>query len=768
MASFTNENLVDKIHTLNNRLTDEPTNHNLIKELFDIIKKKEISDLSIARGALKRSRAHMIDENEKNSGFFLGLEQARQSNRIVKSIYDENKTLITSPDQILPTISTFYEKLMNIDVNEPPNQDKTHILNTFLGESAHPTLEEEEILVLEEPITIQELKEALKNLNSDSAPGCDGLTPSFYLRFWESIKKPFFDSLMESIQERQLTVSQRRAVITLLPKSNDREQLRDISQWRPISLTTTCYKVFSKVLAIRMQSVIHKLINDNQVGYIKGRNINDHIRLIDDIINFANIKELPGLLVSLDYRKAFDTVSKQAIMASLNKFNFGPVFSQYVDTILNGTEATIKNAGWFSKWFATTRGVRQGCNLSPLLFVLVVELLAIKIRSNPNIEGILENTGEPFRNETKLSQYADDVSLYLKSINSLKHTLKEIDSFTEFSGLTLNRNKSLAMWLGKDKNNIPGGEGLKWMNKNELIKILGVYFNSQTEASLIKKNWEVKIEEIRNVMCNWTKRNCSLFGKSIVAKTFLLSKINYLIQSLNLPFDIQKSIDNMIFKFLWKTSTNKSGVEKIKRTTLCLESIEGGIAMISVETQQKVMLMKWLHRLILKKNSTHFKIVNDIFKPIGGLEYFLDCNVTLDNFKGLEQIQSNYWKNTIKAWTELDKSSLNESNLQYTNLFNNDKVRYRNKPIFIRKWLNKDIKFAHQMFVQNRIKTFIEVQNEIGAYGSLIFDYLIVRNAIKQSELSLINNNRGLITSDKVSFIQLTNRNIRKMIAKIH
>ena len=117
------------------------------------------------------------------------MEQTRQSNRIVKSIYDENKTLITLPDQILPTISTFYEKLMNIDVNEPPNQDKAHILNTFLGESAHPTLEEEDILVLEEPITIQELKEALKNLNSDSAPGCDGLTPSFYLRFWESIKK---------------------------------------------------------------------------------------------------------------------------------------------------------------------------------------------------------------------------------------------------------------------------------------------------------------------------------------------------------------------------------------------------------------------------------------------------------------------------------------------------------------------------------------------------------------------------------------------------
>ena len=673
----------ERMNNLNSQLLEDPLNMDIIKELCEITKEKEIKDLAISRGALKRSRVRYINENEQNSSFFLGLEKARQAKRIIKAIYDDNGKLVEAPSQILPIISDFYKTLMNSNDDSNEN-DKEQLLNTFLNNATHPTLEENEKNLLEEPMSILELEEALKHLNSDSAPGYDGLTPSFYSCFWDTIKHPFFESLTESINNKMLTVSQRRAVITLLPKSSDSEALRDISMWRPISLTSTDYKIFSKVLATRLQNIIHKLVNDNQVGYIKGRNINDHIRFIDDMINYAKVERLPGILVSLDYRKAFDTVSKQAILASLKKLNFGPIFTQYVTTILNGTEATIKNAGWCSKWFETSRGVRQGCNLSPLLFILVVEFLAVKIRSNQSIEGILENTRDTFKNETKLSQYADDISLYVKSLQCLNHTLKEIDEFSTFSGLVLNRKKSLAMWIGVNKSNKPGGKGLTWLGENDHIQILGIYFNSNKEASLIKKNWDIKVEEIKNVICNWSKRNCSMWGKSIVAKTFLLSKLNYVLQSLQLPYDVQKQIDSMIFKFLWKTSTNKTGVEKIKRSTLCLDTDEGGISMILVETQQKVMLLKWLHRLILKKYSKHFKLIDIILKPVGGLEYFLLSSTNSASFKGLDKIKSKYWQTAMSAWLDLDKSTLDNNNKHAIPLFNNNQITYKNKPLLIK------------------------------------------------------------------------------------
>ena len=761
--------LNDRILLLNTLLPDDPCNTNLITQLCNATKEKEIHDLSISRGALKRSRAHYIQENEKNSSFFLGLEKSRQEKQTIKCIHNEKGETIDTPNQILPVIANFYEQLMNDNDVGEINDDKSTVLNTFLNNIPTPTLNESDRMILDKPITTPELEEALKLLNADSAPGCDGLTPLFYKYFWDSVRLPFYESITESIELTCLTLSQRRSIITLLPKSEDKEQLKNISNFRPISLTNTDYKIYSKVLATRLQKVIQKLVSHDQVGYIKGRNINDHIRFIDDIINYSKIKNLSGVLVSLDYRKAFDTVCKKSIIASLNKFNFGHVFTGYVATIINGSEASIKNAGWTSRWFKTSKGVRQGCSLSPLLFILVVELLAIKLRGNPDIKSILCETAN-LSQETKFSQYADDMSLYLQNVESLKATLHDIDHFTKFSGLALNRKKSIAMWIGKDIGNNPGEETLKWINQDECIKILGVYFNANTESSLIKKNWEIKIEEITNVINNWSKRHCSLWGKAIVAKTFLLSKLNYILQSLSLPYTVQKTIDDLIFKFLWKKNAQTKVTERVKRSTLCLDVDSGGVSMISVITQQQVMLIKWLHRLLTKTSSTHFKIVNCIFEPVGGLNYFMRCTINKKQFMGLEQIKSVYWKNAMIAWIQLDKSAFVKEDQYHIPIFNNSLVLYKKKPVFFKKWLDSGIKFVHQMIINNSIKTFEEVKSEIGSYGSLMFDYFVVKNAILNSnlinDLNLENTNDQNMTPMIYSIQLVSNKELRKIISK--
>ena len=122
------------------------------------------------------------------------------------------------------------------------------------------------------------------------------------------------------------------------------------------------------------------------------------------IIRFSDREQLDGLVVSLDYQKAFDTVEKKTIIAALKCFNF--------ETILKNTQSAVKNGGWLSNWFTTSRGVRQGCCVSPLLFVLVVELLAITIRNRDDIKGVLRDS--VLQDNLKLLQYADDMTLLLK------------------------------------------------------------------------------------------------------------------------------------------------------------------------------------------------------------------------------------------------------------------------------------------------------------------------------------------------------------------
>ena len=180
----------------------------------------------------------------------------------------------------------------------------------------------------------------------------------------------------------------------------------------------------------------------------------------------------------------------------------------------------------------------------------------------------------------------------------------------------------------------------------------------------------------------WARRHISLFGKSLVAKTFLFSKLNYIVQSLALPNYVLDTIDDIIFKFLWTTESNKKGREKIKRHTLCLDHSAGGIGMISIKTQQQAFLIKTIHKINNgNKKGVHFQMVNNLFKNLGGIEYFLLCNIDLSSFMGIELVKSYYWRTAMAAWLNLDKTEL------YTGLenggpipiFNNRLITFKNK-----------------------------------------------------------------------------------------
>ena len=767
--SWDNDNLDEQINDLSLDLSAQPDNPDIMNKLALLCRKKEILELSISNGALKRAKVRQVFEGEKNSPFFLGIEQSRQSNQIIRELYDKESNIVNSPGKILSELSSFYKVLMNEDlINQGQVVDQEEVLNSFLEDTECPSISENDKIKLDCPISLTELDKALKSLNFDSSPGGDGLSPIFYSTFWNLLRTPLFKSYNESIENKSLTLSQRRAILTLLPKTTDLDSSRNVANYRPISLTNTDYKIYSKVLAMRMQTVLEQIIHKNQVGYVEGRSINDHIRLIDDIINTANNEHLKGMLISLDYKKAFDTLSKSSIITALKKFNFGPMFIQFVSTIINGAEASVKNAGWHSEWFATTRGVRQGCGLSPLLFILVVELLSIKLRNKDNIKGILNETEHFPIDDTKLISYADDLTLFIKSIECLRLCIKEIDSFSIFSGLVLNKNKSIGIWLGRDKDNPPGGEGLRWLKKDENVKILGVYFNPCTEASLISINWETKIKSIKTTISHWMKRNISIWGKCIVSKTFLLSQINYIIQSLALPDHVLDQIDDIIFHFVWTTGSNKRGRERLKRDTLCLDISEGGLSMISIKDQQHAFLMKSLHKTNKDHSTTQFMIVDNLLKPVGGLEYFLLCHTKLHAFEGLDTIKSHYWKRAMLSWLTFRTAYVNNDNINCPiPLFNNDNIMFKKLPLFISYWIKRGVKYVHNFLINNRLKSFEELSGEIGPRGSLILEYLAVKTALLNSG---INVNVHVILNNPINFscafLKLSNKSIRNIVLK--
>ena len=143
-------------------------------------------------------------------------------------------------------------------------------------------------------------------MESGKSPGTDGLPAEFYKMFWNDVSTFLIDALNMSFSKGYLSISQRRGLITLLPKKNKPRQY--LKNWRPITLLNCDYKIAAKSIATRLKKVLPYLINNDQTGFLKGRFIGENIRLINSVIDYAEKQNIPGLLLFVDFEKAFDTL----------------------------------------------------------------------------------------------------------------------------------------------------------------------------------------------------------------------------------------------------------------------------------------------------------------------------------------------------------------------------------------------------------------------------------------------------------------------------
>ena len=245
------------------------------------------------------------------------------------------------------------------------------------------------------------------------APGPGGFGGGFYKLFWKYLKGVVVGAIGEIYESKELPLSQRLGIIALIPKSD--KDPRFIKNWRPLTLLETFYKLISATLANRIKPVLNTIIGHHQKAYVPGRYIAECTRNTYDLFSYAKTNNLPGMMLLIDFEKAFDSVDFGFLVATLEMFGFGEYFVNWIKIILGcnlGTNfrgVTVVN-GNISTPFNISRGCRQGDPISGYLFILVMEILALLLKKNKNIKPYRTKFGL----EHFIDMYADDLSVYLE------------------------------------------------------------------------------------------------------------------------------------------------------------------------------------------------------------------------------------------------------------------------------------------------------------------------------------------------------------------
>ncbi|CAM2094972.1 unnamed protein product [Caretta caretta] len=246
---------------------------------------------------------------------------------------------------------------------------------------------------------------------TNMSPGMDGLTVEFYRVFWDVLGPDLVTVCAESLQSGVLPLSCRRALLALLLKKGD---LRDLRNWRPVSLLSTDYKIVAKAISLRLGYVLADVIHPDQTYTVPDRSIFDNLFLVRDLLELGSRDGLLFTLLPLDQEKAFDRVDHGCLLSTLQAFGFGPQFVGFLRVLYTSAECLVKLNWTLTEPVSFGRGVQQRCPLSGQLYALVIEPFLCLLRRR--LTGLVLWETEL---RLVLSAYADDVLLVIQDPSDL-------------------------------------------------------------------------------------------------------------------------------------------------------------------------------------------------------------------------------------------------------------------------------------------------------------------------------------------------------------
>ena len=518
---------------------------------------------------------------------------------------------------------------------------------------------------LNRSITKEEIEFAVMKLRKNKSPGPDGIPAEFYQYFWHLIQDLYFDYILE-VEGTAFPAGKNTSITTLIFKNKGDIGL--LAYYRPIALMNVDVKILTKLLSMRLVTVLPKIIHKSQTS-VFGRNIGDNVNLVRDIIDLVNRNDEEAALLFLDQEKAFDRVNHDFLYRGLEKFAIGDYFIKWVKLLYSNASTKVNVNGFLTKNIPLKCGVRQGCPLSALLYVMVIEILALQLRANPNIVGFTIN------NEKLVSaHYADDTVIKITQNRCFKEVYKELDDYERATGAKVNYEKTEGLWLGKWRGRTDdpfaglGGDEvrrIKWTSGN--VKHLGVYVGNndpctQTFAEIVPK--------VKRRLNFWKPLKLPILAKARVIEIFHASKLFYASNFYPIPPPMVQEVERFFTEYInfpaRKNMVSRMEMEKLREF--------GGLKLINIQLKAETPKIKWLMRLISDENLSAQRGVFDLLMASDNL-YLTGCEIIFAETSFIRRcsISSPFYLEALLALSKLNTykhfSDINNEHVFYNKIF---------------------------------------------------------------------------------------------------
>ena len=553
------------------------------------------------QGHLTRTKGLPTYEvNAPNIQYFANLEKRTIKLNTVVTLTDANGVEHTTPADLLRIAKGFYTKLYTPTPTHAPTQAQ-------LLKLVHTRVTPQQRDLLDAPFTAADFTQAVQQLPLGKSPGIDGIPIEFYQTFWPLLHT-HYTAFIHHVQHSSFLPSKNTGVTAILYK--DRGALSDLANYRPLSLLNVDVKILTKALTNRLKQVLPTIIHSTQTAIV-GRKIDYTVHLLRDLIQLANTQNLEAAFVFLDQEKAFDRVNHAFLYRTMQAFGIGRTFLQWVQLLYSNATTRIKVNGFLTPRIPLLRGVRQGCPLSPLLYVLVIEILALQLRANPNIVGFTVG-GEKIIS----LHYADDTVITIKQNRCFKEVYKELTAYESATGAKVNTTKTKGLWTGRWRGSTHSPLGYAWTSGN--VENLGLFFGNDRPAH---HTFEKILPKIIRSLNYWRRFHLNKLSRARIIEIFHASQLWYAARFYPIPAPIQQQVQHAFTHYInWPHH-----VHTVSQQELFKLRPHGGIKLLHIQTKSQASKASWIIQLVTNPVlATHLALVTDLlgthFGHIRGLD----------------------------------------------------------------------------------------------------------------------------------------------------